>query len=236
MENETIYYDTLRETEVEILKKECLRVIRMEPKDNICDNFFNDLCSIFSCCCGVCDTSSPGITEDVIKVTEILKNNDTIPKLFYQEILKEDLEEISEAMSYGYGLPYEKVDPLILAAALKTFCRDHLDYYLPKDIHLLLLYSYRDNEKERKEAILRRVPFIMSEHYRLFFIQMFRLFRGIDKEYESSKVNLEDMLDMFSTLLIKEPEGSATFNGYTKKLILKDLMDTDFTKVPKEFF
>lgn len=231
---DTIYYDTLRSDEVECLKAECLRRIRRESPGDCLDDV-NDMLSNLICCSGCC-TSEEDINEAVIEVTELLINKGFVKKLFYQDISEEDAKKISEAMFIGVNYKYEEVDPYLLAAGLKMYCRDHLPFYLPQDVHLHLLYAYRDIEHDRKKEILKRVPFIMGEYHRLFFIQIFKLFKTIGKEFKKSETSVDNLLDIFAPLLIKDPSKTNKFNGFTKKQILKDLMKTDFTVVPKDFF
>ncbi|KAF9764562.1 hypothetical protein NGRA_0456 [Nosema granulosis] len=229
-----IHYENLNMGEMELLRKECLKVVRMETKDKWYDDIIDYLYSIFECCSAVWD-KSPGMSKDVIKVVEILIKNGNKNKLFYREISKEKVEVIFTAMSSGLGITYEKVDPYVLAAALKMYCKVHLNYHLPKDVQLLLLYAYKDNVQERMKEIISRVPFIMSENHRSFFLKIFKLFRGVDEISETSKTNLDDMLNLFSPLLIKDPSCADSFNVHIKKKILKDLMKVDFFVVPKEF-
>nr|XP_013180875.1 unnamed protein product [Papilio xuthus] len=155
--------------------------------------------------------------------------------MFYHEIDEEQSKKIAKGIYNEIQIDYDKMDVYLLAAALKVYCLLYLDYYLPKDIHFSLLKVFKANKRTTQKELIKRLPFIMDNQIRMFFIGLFDLFRGISENTNESETTLDNLLDLFGPLVIKNPENYIDFNAFTKREVLKDLMKADFEHVSIDF-
>ncbi|EOB14796.1 VIP36-like vesicular integral membrane protein, partial [Nosema bombycis CQ1] len=168
-------------------------------------------------------------------VLKVLLNKSKTKKMFYHEIDEEQSKKIAKGIYNEIQIDYDKMDVYLLAAALKVYCLLYLDYYLPKDIHFSLLKVFKANKRTTQKEIIKRLPFIMDNTIRMFFIGLFDLFRGISENTNESETTLDNLLDLFGPLVIKNPENYIDFNAFTKREVLKDLMKADFEHVSIDF-
>lgn len=240
MPDDSIEYKTLDENSKEALRRKCISYIRVIDRTTWIDVCFNSLETFFRCgypCSSACDwiTGDDLREKNIEIVLKVLLNKSKTKKMFYHEIDEEQSKKIAKGIYNEIQIDYDKMDVYLLAAALKVYCILYLDYYLPKDIHFSLLKVFKANKRTTQKEIIKRLPFIMDNQIRMFFIGLFDLFRGISENTNESETTLDNLLDLFGPLVIKNPENYIDFNAFTKREVLKDLMKADFEHVSIDF-
>lgn len=211
-QTERIYYDSLTDDQKDLLKDMCIKYLTDDSQSNIIYDLFD---KILDCSCCNYKLTNHVITESFLSMIDNLNTN-------VEQLDDDKCNKIVAAVRNDIKLNFDEL-PNIDKPFLK-YIDIYFNDWLPTKIKIPLLISYNKNETVYKEEFVGRIPFIIEEKFRAFFIRL-------------KKAELDEkMNNQIAEILFKSPKQDLEINSKIQEEILNDLLNTDFSEFPNSYF
>ncbi|EQB61815.1 hypothetical protein NAPIS_ORF00377 [Vairimorpha apis BRL 01] len=211
-QNERIYYDSLSNEQKDFLKDMCLKYLTDESQSNMVYDFLN---KFFDCSCCNYQLTNHVVNESFLNMIENLNND-------IEQIDEDKCNKIVEAVRNDIKIDFNEIKntekPFLM------YIDKYFNNWLPNKIKILVLISYNKDETVYKEEFVGRIPFIIDENYRSFFIKI------------KNKTLNENIKQQIAAILFKSPKKDLKIETKIQEEILQDLLNIDFSEFPYSYF
>ncbi|WUR05041.1 uncharacterized protein VNE69_12026 [Vairimorpha necatrix] len=165
-----LQYETLTNEEKNVLRKSCIKyVTKYDDWEELCTCEYFKIFKYFQ---------STEITDSLIDLMEYLETCEE------NENRDDTVETLIKAIRNNIKIPYNEYNTGILTKTLREYLKYYFGYFIEDEILILLIKTYI-NESEyqqidlnnhtkdiTKEDIIKRIPFMIKQEYRIFFIKL----------------------------------------------------------------
>lgn len=218
----TIPYTSLTEDKKTTLRQQYLSEIA---------NIDESICIPCFCCTNLDVENNSLCNDSVIELYDILIEKCYIHKLFYGVYREEEIKEVYDYVQKDEKNKYNNKNPRLLAQVLIWTIKWNNIPFFPHEFNKVLFLAYLENNRQLQLEIVRRIPFVINERNRTFFIKLKKLIEEIDAHKSNSETTKNDLLHIFGPIVFKGTfEGKHVF-GYHRMVILADVLEADFFNV-----
>jgi hypothetical protein len=234
-QNKIILYDSLSTTEAENLSKACRTAITGEKKETptiTVSNFLKEICF-----CGGTFTIDKSLNESVFSVLGFLEKNAWNSEgMFIKPVADKHVKQYCDLISMDEEINYKDADPIPIAAGFKMYAEENIRDMIPPNVTRALIKAYEENDKEAKQRIVPRIPFVLNETQRLFLKALLKLFNALKASQQNKESTMNDVYTVFAPIIIRRPDDMLGATMFVLRSAFVDIMDANLDEFPMSFY
>lgn len=230
-----IPYESLTTVEAENLSEACMNTIEgrreAEGMRARMAKFFREIC-----CCGDPFGVDMSVNESVFSAMKYLEEKGWDAEgIFVRPRSEEDMNNCIKLLELNESIDYEAAHPEDVAMGFRVYVEENLKDIIPCNVRRKAIDAYKNNDEETKQTIICRMPFVLSDQYRLFLKMLKRMFLAIEANSKRD-VDMEEIYGIFGPVVVRRPPGLADTDSGVLREILKDLLAADLDEFPMSFY
>ncbi|EQB62215.1 hypothetical protein NAPIS_ORF00208 [Vairimorpha apis BRL 01] len=201
--------------------------LSIDEKTSLRQHYLNEIANIdditlFPCLCYKnMDVEKNSVCNDsVIEILDILTYKSTIHKLFYGTYRDEEIKEVYELVQKNEKIQYDSKNPRLIAQVFIWIVKWNDIPFFPHEFNKILFEAYLENDRKIQLEIVKRIPFVLNERNRIFFIKLKRLIEEIDAHKKIQKRRKMIYYIFLDQLFLKEHSKENMFLDITEWLFL----------------
>ncbi|AFN83696.1 hypothetical protein EROM_090800 [Encephalitozoon romaleae SJ-2008] len=231
-----ILYESLCTVEAENLSEACNSAIEGErpPTGKRAQilRFIGEMC-----CCGDMFGADTFINESVFSAMGYIeKNGWKVKGIFISSESEENVNNCVKLLELNEKIDYPSVHPKDVGMGFKIYVEENLKNIIPLNVRKRVIEAYKNKDDERKEIIIPRIPFVLSDPNRMFLKSLKNIFLAIETNTGENEVDIDEIYRQFGPLIIRRPSEMLDTDTDILKMILMDLMKVDFDEFPISFY